>query len=259
MNNRKLSPRRQPQKAGKIIRAITKKGGAKKHRAVAAQPAAGFNDDGTSLSSKIVGGLFVLLLLHFIAIGAMALHSKHSSGTSDEFAIDLNVQAPVVQNANQQSTIERVQSEGPRISENEAYTWVHAGETYASVASRLNVNVDELKRLNKNRALKAGLGIKVPTRKVGVRSNEVDQIGTTNKPTVNVVTNDVHMITKGGQQVEVSTQVLGTNHKYHVIKSGESFYKLHRMYGVSVDSIIKANPNVQPTKIRPGDKIRIPQ
>jgi spore germination protein len=45
----------------------------------------------------------------------------------------------------------------------------------------------------------------------------------------------------------------------YTIKAGDTFYKLSLAYGVSVESIIAANPGVNPNNLRVGQQIRIPK
>ncbi len=266
MNKRQISTRRRPaQKGGKILRAVTKKDRPKKHRAVAAaQHTTGFDEERSGLSSKIVGGLFVLLLFHLLAVGAIALHSKYYKG-SVEAAEKEALGAPLIQSKDERTALDRLNEEVPKITKNEAYTLVHAGETYQAVADRKNVDVEELKKLNKNRALHAGLVVKIPTREVKVVSPAVEAVGQKQQPTVHKLDDDVHVISDGNATptVQVSARAAQSEpssaYKTHTFKSGETFWALSKKYNVSVDAIQKANPKVNPTKIRAGDKINIPQ
>lgn len=45
----------------------------------------------------------------------------------------------------------------------------------------------------------------------------------------------------------------------YTIKEGDTFYKLSLTYGVSLSSIISANPGVDPTNLRIGQRIKIPK
>ena len=45
---------------------------------------------------------------------------------------------------------------------------------------------------------------------------------------------------------------------YHTIASGDTFDKLARTYGESVDAFIEANPGVDPRRLQIGQRIRIP-
>ena len=46
--------------------------------------------------------------------------------------------------------------------------------------------------------------------------------------------------------------------KKHIIQSGDTFAKLAKKYGVSVDAIINANPDANPSRLRIGQEISIP-
>ena len=46
---------------------------------------------------------------------------------------------------------------------------------------------------------------------------------------------------------------------YHVIRPGDTFGKLARQYGVTVEAIFQANPKVDPRRLQIGQKIRIPE
>lgn len=58
------------------------------------------------------------------------------------------------------------------------------------------------------------------------------------------------------QQQEASKQ--NTDAKTHKIQSGDTFAKLAKKYGVSVDAIVKANPQANPSRLKIGQEIVIP-
>lgn len=47
--------------------------------------------------------------------------------------------------------------------------------------------------------------------------------------------------------------------KIHKIQSGDTFSKLAKKYAVSLSSILKANPDVNPERLKIGQEIKIPQ
>lgn len=49
-----------------------------------------------------------------------------------------------------------------------------------------------------------------------------------------------------------------TIEKEHVIVKGDSFYTLGKKYGVGFKAIAEANPNLNPSKLKIGDKVKIP-
>ena len=44
----------------------------------------------------------------------------------------------------------------------------------------------------------------------------------------------------------------------HVVTKGDSFYSIGRKYGVGMNAVAKANPNIIPTRLRIGQKVIIP-
>lgn len=62
---------------------------------------------------------------------------------------------------------------------------------------------------------------------------------------------------KGGATA-APTGVLNADGTY-TVAAGDSLSKIARKFGVRVDSIEAENPGLEPTRIRPGQKIRIPK
>ncbi|HON06698.1 MAG TPA: LysM peptidoglycan-binding domain-containing protein [Verrucomicrobiota bacterium] len=82
-----------------------------------------------------------------------------------------------------------------------------------------------------------------------------------------VVVNPVHHTTSMtpppvGVGVGVGTvepQPMSSGIIEHKIESGESFATIAKKYGVSVDAIIKANPNVNPRRLQIGQIVKVPE
>ena len=49
-----------------------------------------------------------------------------------------------------------------------------------------------------------------------------------------------------------------TGYVNHVIRAGDSFYRLARRYGSSVEAIAAANPTLDPLRLQPGAAVRVP-
>ena len=45
----------------------------------------------------------------------------------------------------------------------------------------------------------------------------------------------------------------------YTIRAGDTFYNIARTFGVTVDSIIRANPNVNPNNLQIGQTLCIPR
>ena len=59
----------------------------------------------------------------------------------------------------------------------------------------------------------------------------------------------------GAQQTQASTG----DEKIHIIQSGDTFAKIAIKYKTTVDALIRANPDLRPTKLMIGQKVVIPQ
>ena len=117
-------------------------------------------------------------------------------------------------------------------SEVSTYTII-PGDHLAKIARKLNVSVSSLENANgitRNTTIFPGQKLKVP----GIRSeqnrDEKDHIAETKTPS---------------KQLK------------HTITSGETFYKISRKYGVSVNQLVAANPNVNHNALRIGQVINI--
>jgi LysM repeat protein len=65
-------------------------------------------------------------------------------------------------------------------------------------------------------------------------------------------------VKSGGGAAAAPTGVLNADGTY-TVAAGDSLSKIARKFAVKVDSIEAENPGLDPTKIRPGQKIRIPK
>jgi nucleoid-associated protein YgaU len=45
--------------------------------------------------------------------------------------------------------------------------------------------------------------------------------------------------------------------KFHTVQAGDTFWGIGRKYGVSVEDLVRLNPQVSPSLIHPGDQIRV--
>ena len=44
----------------------------------------------------------------------------------------------------------------------------------------------------------------------------------------------------------------------HIVQPGETLFDIAQHYGISIEALAKANSIVDPTQVKPGDKIKIP-
>lgn len=61
-----------------------------------------------------------------------------------------------------------------------------------------------------------------------------------------------------GSAAAAAAPTAAAGEKIHTIKPGDNPAKLAKQYSVSVDAIMKANPGLNPSRIKVGQKIKIP-
>lgn len=230
------------------------------HRAVASGKAAGFNETDNKQSSKIMMGLFILLLFQIFAVAAIVIHSKFNNS-----AIEDSQRGSKTANAyNDKGALDLIEEESAKISNNETFTMVDAGETYQSIANEYGYDEQELRDLNNNRSLKAGVALRTPQRKISVVSPELEAVGNAPEPKVVQVEPNVHRIDIPEQQPKTivkpgNSETGSSTYFMHRLQPKENFYRLSVKYNVSVSDIQKANAHLNPNKIPVGTPIRIPK
>ncbi|GMG97419.1 LysM peptidoglycan-binding domain-containing protein [Tepidimicrobium xylanilyticum] len=102
---------------------------------------------------------------------------------------------------------------------------IRPGDTLFQLANRFNTTVDAITRINPGidpNRLQIGQSICIP--------------GATTPPPPGTCPNGF----------------------FHVIRAGDTYFRLSQQYGVSVDAIIRANPGVDPNRLQIGQRICIP-
>lgn len=112
------------------------------------------------------------------------------------------------------------------------------------VVNILNSNIGEIRaEVVKNREAIE----KLATRPTSTRSAaRAESAQTESKP-------DTAQNSAAGETPETSA-----DGKIHKIQSGDTFAKLAKKYNVSVEAIVKANPDANPARLKIGQKVRIP-
>ncbi|MBQ7362522.1 MAG: LysM peptidoglycan-binding domain-containing protein [Bacteroidaceae bacterium] len=117
----------------------------------------------------------------------------------------------------------------PTHSQNEKY-FIHTvskGQTLYSISRMYEVTVNDIVALNPECAEKLAIGYKL---KIRQKANDTTAASST----------------------------LGENKKYHTIQSGETLYRLSKMYNVTPQNICAANPGLSINNFRTGEVILIP-
>jgi LysM repeat protein len=111
------------------------------------------------------------------------------------------------------------------------------GETLWSIAKKYGVNVNELKELNlfENEALQLGQTIKIP-----------NQVADTSDVVMSIIKHPKHPLLNPCDTIII-----------HKVKKRETLYSISKSYEVSIDQIIKNNPELEENGLQKGKQIKI--
>ena len=154
------------------------------------------------------------------------------------------------------------------------YHNVRKGESLGKIANKYGCTINNLKKWNnlRNNNIRAGQRLKIQSyQRVRVPKKEdpelkaavaekasADSIAATKQTdSVQTVTTQP---TKAAEQVKKTSTPAKQQKRYvtHKVKSGENLGAIARKYGVTVQQIKRANPNIKGTRINAGQRIKIP-
>ena len=121
---------------------------------------------------------------------------------------------------------------------------IKRGETLYAISKMYNVTIDEICELNPGarKRINAGDKLLIPQK----NSSSVAKSTTPSSSQASKVTTPKEETKKSQSYV------------YHTISSGETLYAIAQRYETSVESIMRANPGIKPTKLAKGAVIRVP-
>ncbi|GHC63292.1 LysM peptidoglycan-binding domain-containing protein [Roseibacillus persicicus] len=152
MKTKAFQTKRKPKKGFRFLHAKTRK---RKQRVSAAAAGGDFSVEEPNLG--VARALVVILILHVAAIVAIVVHS---STNDSELAVK---DTPVATPASKPQVASRPeQAAKPKIGPGDRWEWVGAGDTYERIARKHSVDVQELRRINGNTPLSAGVALILP-------------------------------------------------------------------------------------------------
>ncbi len=129
---------------------------------------------------------------------------------------------------------------------------VRRGDVLGLIAERNGVGLSDLRAWNNIRGNNIYPGQKLEIRKTV--STKVGEETTAEKPKAEEIKN-ITASTSGTKSDENSIE----NQKYHTVQSGDTLWDIAKMYpGISVNDIKSANSNINYSRLKPGQKIKIP-
>ncbi|MEE0974532.1 MAG: transglycosylase SLT domain-containing protein, partial [Muribaculaceae bacterium] len=154
------------------------------------------------------------------------------------------------------------------------YHNVRKGESLGKIANKYGCTINNLKKWNnlRNNNIRAGQRLKIQSyQRVRVPKKEDPELkaAVAEKASADSIaatkqTDSVQTVTtqpaKAAEQVKKPTTPKKPQKQYvtHKIKSGENLGAIARKYGVTVQQIKRANPNIKGTRINAGQRIKIP-
>ena len=153
-----------------------------------------------------------------------------------------------------------VESSDPAIKKGVSYQ-IKSGDTLSEIAQRADVSVNDLRTLNniQNDKIYAGQEISIPSYgKVPEESNLNDKIPV--EENISIVEPEIIPITGEGIQaipIEVPEGAIGMVKEVQVYP-GETLDDYVRVYSVTKEEILRANPQIQNEQLKEGFTIRIP-
>ena len=144
---------------------------------------------------------------------------------------------------------------------------VQSGETLYSIARQYNVTVASLLQVNPGLDadhIMAGQSINVPAgaqRSVSTPVNQqpVQPVQPATQSIQQQVLQQVRQQVQVQQGVEVPSTPNRPRYKtLHEVKKKETLYSISRLYGITVDQLVNANPDLKNTKLKKGVVLNIP-
>lgn len=243
MNNQQLQTKRQPKKGIKKLNAKVGSARRKQRASAAANPG---SLDSNVPNQSIGRALTVILLLHVVAIAAVAIGVQwNKKRTLTAAAVE---PAKTVDLSNLNATL------------NTAFT--ETGDTYATFAARHNVDEAELRRTNNNAQLFAGKPLYIPPQKIKVAPQNNTHLAVSDRPPLPTSSNVVHVEVAKAQVVQPAApraipvaEASGSTYK---VQSGDSIWRISKKHKVSQDALMKLNNLKSARDLKAGMTLQIP-
>ncbi len=270
MKSQTLPTKRKPVSKGvfRKLSAVTS-GRRRKQRAATTANARDF-DDGQA-SARIGRALFVILLIHVIAIAMILIHHNflsdrpiEESAATQENVQDVVPVKPASQGASDSGVVRS------QMAPNEKPYIVGQGETYASIAATLDVSERDLRAMNdKVKTPRPGHLLKIPVKRVVIKAPRPDAATPVTvqvrqpveqpAPRPAVPVRDQGLVEAiDTRNAPRATPVTAASGDKYVVKKGDTVWGIAHRHGVDQKKLMEANGISDPRKLRLGMTLRIP-
>ena len=266
MKSKTLPTKRKPVPKGvfRKLSAVTT-GRRRKQRAATTAGARDFDDQG---SARIGRALFVILLIHLLAVAMIFVHHRFLSDRPAEEASAPAPQpkvaevVPVAPKAEPESGVVRSQ-----LSPNETPYIVARGETYSSIAAANQISEKDLRALNNNASIRPGYLLKIPVKRVVIKATQPQvepapapvPVAPVPAPSPAIPVRDQGLVeavdTRNAPRA--TAVAVSTDGKY-VVQKGDTIWRIAHKHGVDQNKLMEANGISDPRKLRLGMTLKIP-
>ena len=221
---------------------------------------------------KISRGFTIIFAFHIVAIALYFIHLNFLNGHTEAPA------PPPAEPAVAAASKPRTQSGVPLIAPNDKTCKVRAGDNYARIAAREGVLVDDLRAANGDRSLTADLTLILPQKRhtAGYPPTiEVLRTPPAASPPAAQRDNGLVEVVPGlaadpSRAVLVRPKVVretttsprptpAAAGRSYVVKSGDNLWQISKRYKVNQAALMQANKITDPSKLKPGTTLTIPQ
>jgi len=268
MKPQTLPTKRRPVTKGVIrkLSAVTR-GRRRKQRAATTANTRDFDDEQNS--ARIGRALFVILLIHLLAVAMIIVHHRFLSDRPAEEASaptqDVKAQAPsaVEPEAAPETGVVRSQ-----LSPDETPYIVGRGETYSTIAAAHNISEKDLRELNKDASIRPGYLLKIPVKRVVIKATRpqapalaavLNTEESRPRPALTVPARDQGLVgaidTRNAPRATPVQVASGDN---YVVQKGDTIWRIANKHGVDQNRLMEANGISDPRKLHLGMTLRIP-
>ncbi|NNC87168.1 MAG: LysM peptidoglycan-binding domain-containing protein [Akkermansiaceae bacterium] len=280
-----LQKKRRPVNKSGLMILHSKTRSRKRKQRVAAGAAAG--DLGSEVPNLgVARALFVILILHVGAVAAIFIHNRV---TNDDPVVKKSTVDPAGASAGTGggSGGAAMVAALPQVEQGEDYYFVATGDTYERIADLKQVDLDALRELNNNVALRAGRILRLPSNAGGASSSAVvvraavpasvpppqreQPRSVAEPPTVAVVVDapPVPVVAQAGRVEESPpesggavrvrpAQAAATGSRRYTVKTGDTVWSIANRHGVDQQVLMSRNGLADPRKLRVGVTLTIP-
>lgn len=258
MKPRRLTTKRRSPRPGvfKKLHASVRR---KKQRAAtaAARPSMDIESDVPNLG--ISRAIVVLLLIHVVAIGGMFAHSKWFADSEQPVVIKEDPNAPARESTPQTTAPVSGVSSVPKHNFGHTPYVVETRDTYGSIAAAHEVDEFELRRLNNNSQLRSGRILRLPPKMVRPAAMVTRSAPAAAAP-VAISIDDIPdpVVPTVAAPTPAAPTPAAASGKTYTVKSGDTVWRITQKFGIGQKELMSLNGISDPSKLKIGQVLKIP-